>query len=167
MNTTDKLAEALRAMLTHMGMDEDEWNKPTFDQARAALAALEAEAKPAPAEPVAWEFKHVTDPLTEWKRVIPRTGQTLEQALTEIQGYRYGNRATYEVRALYAAPAAPAPSPDWRELTRRLFVELWHCDRQMMSVKKYGKPVFQQGQTVRDVLADAKAALEASKGGAA
>ncbi len=65
------------------------------------------------------------------------------------------------------APAAPAPSPDWRELTRRLFVELWHCDRQMMSVKKYGKPVFQQGQTVRDVLADAKAALEASKGGAA
>jgi hypothetical protein len=68
---------------------------------------------------------------------------------------------------LPAAPAAPAPSPDWRELTRRLFVELWHCDRQMMSVKKYGKPVFQQGQTVRDVLADAKAALEASKGGAA
>lgn len=28
---------ALSAMLTHMGMDEDEWNKPTFDQARAAL----------------------------------------------------------------------------------------------------------------------------------
>ena len=31
------LEDALRAMLTHMGMDEDEWNKPTFDQARAAL----------------------------------------------------------------------------------------------------------------------------------
>ena len=30
--------EALSGMLTHMGMDEDEWNKPTFDQARAAIA---------------------------------------------------------------------------------------------------------------------------------
>jgi hypothetical protein len=34
----DVLRKALSAMLTHMGMDEDEWNKPTFDQARAALA---------------------------------------------------------------------------------------------------------------------------------
>jgi hypothetical protein len=59
MNTTDKLAEALRAMLTHMGMDEDEWNKPTFDQARAALAAYEAEAKPA--EPVAWTLQETLD----------------------------------------------------------------------------------------------------------
>lgn len=38
------LEDALRAMLTHMGMDEDEWNKPTFDQARAALAARKGEA---------------------------------------------------------------------------------------------------------------------------
>ena len=38
-----KLArEALSAMLTHMGMDEDEWNKPTFDQARDAIKALGA-----------------------------------------------------------------------------------------------------------------------------
>ena len=34
------LRSALGAMLTHMGMDEDCWNKPTFDQARAALAQL-------------------------------------------------------------------------------------------------------------------------------
>jgi len=33
-----RLREALQAMLTHMGMEEDEWNKPTFDQARKALA---------------------------------------------------------------------------------------------------------------------------------
>ena len=33
-----ELLSALNAMLTHMGMDEDEWNKPTFDQARAAIA---------------------------------------------------------------------------------------------------------------------------------
>lgn len=32
-----ELRSALNAMLTHMGMDEDEWNKPTFDQARRAL----------------------------------------------------------------------------------------------------------------------------------
>lgn len=31
------LEDALRAMLTHMGMDDDERNKPTFDQARKAL----------------------------------------------------------------------------------------------------------------------------------
>ena len=47
-----KLAEeALNAMLTHMGMDEDEWAKPTFNQAREALAAIRevlAESKPAP-----------------------------------------------------------------------------------------------------------------------
>ena len=36
-----KLAEeALNAMLTHMGMDEDEWTKPTFDQSRKTLAAI-------------------------------------------------------------------------------------------------------------------------------
>ena len=33
----ERLREALSGMLTHMGMDEDEWNKPTFDAARAAL----------------------------------------------------------------------------------------------------------------------------------
>lgn len=32
------LLSALQAMLTHMGMDEDEWSKPTFDQARRAIA---------------------------------------------------------------------------------------------------------------------------------
>jgi len=32
------LRSALNAMLTQFGIDEDEWNKPTFDQARKALA---------------------------------------------------------------------------------------------------------------------------------
>ena len=35
--TRDDIIE-LVPMMTHMGMDEDEWNKPTFDQARAAIA---------------------------------------------------------------------------------------------------------------------------------
>jgi hypothetical protein len=38
------LLEALDAMLTHMGMDEDDWNKPTFDQARSAIAAAKGDA---------------------------------------------------------------------------------------------------------------------------
>lgn len=38
-----ELLKALQAMLTHMGMDEDEWNKPTFDQARAAIAKATGE----------------------------------------------------------------------------------------------------------------------------
>jgi len=37
------LLMALNAMLTHMGMDEDEWNKPTFDQARAAMLRAQAQ----------------------------------------------------------------------------------------------------------------------------
>jgi hypothetical protein len=43
MNTDNKdatiqaLRAALNAMLTYFGMDEDEWSKPVFDQARAAL----------------------------------------------------------------------------------------------------------------------------------
>jgi hypothetical protein len=32
--------EAMNAMLTHMGMDEDDWNKVTFDQMRRAITAL-------------------------------------------------------------------------------------------------------------------------------
>mgnify|MGYP001260829464 CR=1 FL=1 len=39
-----ELLAALSAMLTHMGMDEDEWNKPTYDQARAAIAKATGEA---------------------------------------------------------------------------------------------------------------------------
>lgn len=32
-----ELVAALNAMLTHLGMDEDEWTKPTFNQARAVI----------------------------------------------------------------------------------------------------------------------------------
>lgn len=37
------LLAALNAMLTHMGMDEDEWSKPTYYQARAAIAKATGE----------------------------------------------------------------------------------------------------------------------------
>ena len=39
----DQLLRALHAMLRHLGMEEDKWNKPTFDQARAAIKAVEGE----------------------------------------------------------------------------------------------------------------------------
>lgn len=49
----------------------------------------------------------------------------------------------------------------WRELCRRLYVELWHCDKQMTStLNDEGDPMWKTGYTVRDVLRDAKAALE-------
>lgn len=52
--------------------------------------------------------------------------------------------------------------PDWRELSRRLYVELFHCDQQMRSTRdENGEPHWTQSAVVRDVLADAKAALEA------
>lgn len=37
------LLSALNAMITHMGMDEDEYNKSTFDKARAAIAKATGE----------------------------------------------------------------------------------------------------------------------------
>ena len=37
-----QIEEAFNSMLTHMGMDEDEWTKPTFNQAREALATIRA-----------------------------------------------------------------------------------------------------------------------------
>ena len=38
-----ELLKALNAMLTEMGMDEDQWNKHTFNQARAAIAKAQGE----------------------------------------------------------------------------------------------------------------------------
>jgi hypothetical protein len=46
--------EAMNAMLTHMGMDEDEWNKVTFDQMRQAIKAAEEALAQPEQEPVAW-----------------------------------------------------------------------------------------------------------------
>lgn len=55
---------------------------------------------------------------------------------------------------------ATSQDPDWRELTRRLFVELRNCDQVMLAAKDDGEPVFIQEASVRDVLRDAQAALK-------
>ena len=38
-----ELLLALNTMLTEMGMDENDWNKPTYNQARAAIAKTTGE----------------------------------------------------------------------------------------------------------------------------
>lgn len=49
----------------------------------------------------------------------------------------------------------------WRELARRLYVELFHCDQQMRSTRdEDGEPHWTQSTVVRDVLRDAKSALD-------
>tara|TARA_B110000977_G_scaffold4737_1_gene6816 strand:- start:68 stop:313 length:246 start_codon:yes stop_codon:yes gene_type:complete len=40
-----ELLSALNTMLTEMGMDENEWNKPTYNQARDAIAKATGETK--------------------------------------------------------------------------------------------------------------------------
>jgi len=65
--------------------------------------------------------------------------------------------------------ACPQPStneggrePDWRELLRRCYVELFSCDQQMTGTyNEEGEPMWTTGSTVRDILRDAKSALEA------
>jgi hypothetical protein len=62
-------------------------------------------------------------------------------------------------RALCKQPAPQQEAQEpvaWHELCRRLYVELYYCNQQMTGGKR---PKWQQGKTVRDVLADAKAAL--------
>ena len=84
----------------------------TLDGKRIDPASIYDEQKP-----VAWEYRHVCD--EEWYRLIPRTGETLEDALAEIRGYCIGNRKLYEVRALYTAPPAPTwTQSHWTEYER-------------------------------------------------
>lgn len=139
------------------------------------ITALAASAPVAPtreAEAVRWEFRWLNpanNPCSSpseraWKLVEPKGMQPLEAALSDLRACRYAGNPCYEVRPLFAeaAPVAPTP-PDWRELCRRLYVELFHCDKQMTcSLNEDGEPIWRTGPEVRDVLSDAKAALEAN-----
>ena len=65
--------EALSSMLTHMGMDEDDWNKPTFNQCRKAEAALRERLARQKQEPVAWmEAWYGSGPERGWWIVAGR-----------------------------------------------------------------------------------------------
>lgn len=72
------------------------------------------------------------------------------------------------IAILSRSPAMAAEAVDWRELSRRLYVELFHCDQQMRSTRdEEGEPHWTQSAVVRDVLADAKAALDGAPAQAA
>lgn len=71
--------------------------------------------------------------------------------------------ASYTATIEYRDSLAPAPSAepvgretDWRELCRRLYVELHWCNQQMTGGLR---PKWKIGQSVREALDDAKAAL--------
>ena len=71
-------------------------------------------------------------------------------------------KSGYKAALAASAPVAPI-EPDWRELCRRLYVDLFHCDKQMTrSRNEDGEPIWRTGTEVRDALSDAKAALEAN-----
>ena len=96
----------------------ESWSPSMTRECEAAITALRAAIEQAQ-EPVAWEFKHRDD--AEWKRLIPRTGQTLEAALAELRGYMgvFRRGPLYEVRPLYTAPR------QWQGLTAD---EIWACN---------------------------------------
>ena len=119
---------------------------------REALAAHEADKQPVEDERGAFEVHAASDGLQ----------------LDRYPDGEYVSLITHRFWRCWQARAGRASAqavPAWHELCRRLYVELFHCDQQMLQVKKYGKPVFSQGKTVRDVLADAKAALAAAPKG--
>ncbi|WP_196786292.1 hypothetical protein [Burkholderia vietnamiensis] len=84
-----------------------------------------------------------------WSAAQRAPGEGIEDAVQRIAAI------------LSRSPAMAAEAVDWRELSRRLYVELFHCDQQMRSTRdEDGEPHWTQSAVVRDVLADAKAALE-------
>ena len=149
MSTTEKLAQALRDLLHECGFGRIITDTTASRNAEAVLTDYEADKQPIEDERGAFEAWRDSEWGTNWHAV--HTVFEEEMAWTGWQA-RAGRAS---------AQAVPA----WRELCRRLYVELFHCDQQMLQVKKYGRPVFSQGKTVRDVLADAKAALAAAPKG--
>lgn len=140
---------------------------PTEEESRllrlgwiAGIEAVQAAAKCLHqiAEPAAW-----MDPVT-----MDVINDARKQAWTRDYGAGGAAKAAaYTVGLGPLAPAADArevpAATEWRELCRRLYVELFSCDQQMMeATDEEGEPMWQQGSTVRDVLRDAKAMLAAA-----
>jgi len=146
----DTCVKANTAALHQIGMGLIDLN--AMRQADEALAAHEADKQPVEDERGAFEVHAASDGLQ----------------LDRYPDGEYVSLITHRFWRCWQARAGRASAqavPAWHELCRRLYIELFHCDQQMLQVKKYGKPVFSQGKTVRDVLADAKAALAAAPKG--
>ncbi|MCG0582126.1 hypothetical protein L6Q82_29570 [Burkholderia cenocepacia] len=83
-----------------------------------------------------------------------------ELARTRSKWQVWRDACAWQARAS-SANETGAEGAAWRELCGRLYVELFHCDQQMRSTRdEDGEPHWVQSSVVRDVLADAKAALE-------
>ena len=113
-------------------------------------------------------FYSVAQHCIEASRIVPPAYalQALLHDASEAYLAEHWDKERTSTAALQSSiEQAVAP---WRELSRRLYVELFHCDQQMTkTLKEDDEPIWQQGATVRDVLADASVALaEQQKGGA-
>ncbi len=122
MNTTDKMAKAVRGLLRERNIAA-RINARKF--AEEALAAYEAEAKPAPADrlgsvrcPKCWEMMSVpaapalvslTD--DQIREVFLANGFTVKEGQTDLKPYVFAAARALLAKTL-VAPAAPAPSAD-------------------------------------------------------
>ena len=79
-----------------------------------------------------------------------------------------GNWAIKNVKENVVTLVNEAPLPvqepaAWRELVRRLYVELFHVNQQLTSILNDDhEPMYSTGSTVRDAMNDAQAALDAA-----
>ncbi|KAA0089306.1 hypothetical protein CIW54_07515 [Paraburkholderia sp. T12-10] len=97
----------------------------------------------------------------ELKRIASEL-RAYNPAADEYKGEHIHKVWAREIEAVLAGQSAGVPE-GWRELCRRLYVELFHCDQQMRStLDQDGDPHWTQSAVVRDVLKDAKAALSAA-----
>lgn len=137
------------------------------DEARASspnAAGAEGEDEPTEIEQViaclgddAATLRH-SDEYVEMADNMEAAARLLESLAEDRDADAMCNRWPWE-----RASAQSAEPVAWRELARRLYVELFHCDQQMRStLDEDGEPHWTQSSVVRNVLADAKAALDAS-----
>lgn len=123
--------------------DEAEMPSEIVPQARAASASQPADERAAFNVAQTCALKHAISSLT---------ADGLEASAREIEAL---------LARAASANETGAEGATWRELCRRLYVELFHCDQQMRSTRdEDGEPHWTQSSVVRDVLADAKAALD-------
>lgn len=105
------LLGALNAMLTHMGMDEDEWNKPTFDKARAAIAKATGESN-VPAITAVKAALEEKDEPHGWKLVPIEPTYEMLKAMDECSTEGYDERLyAGHAASVYMAAVNVAPSP--------------------------------------------------------
>jgi hypothetical protein len=177
MNTTDKMAEALPPLPPPHWPRYYQGSVPpgayTADQMQAyARAALEAEAKPAPAEPEGWKLVPV-EPTPEMIEAANEgdDAYTLRCFGPGVQRVMQGPEDHW-LAMLAAAPAAPAPVPeaDFGNIAKDAERYRWLRDKSEPPHNFYlSVPVEFHGVRYQPHEVDAyiDAAIAASKGGAA